>query len=552
MLSRLFAILALIFAISAPAAAQTDDCLRERWFCTDELNAALGPVPEELDRTTPHATLETFVRLSAARDWRSAAHLLDLSGLDVENQAILGPLLAEQLSTVLDRKTVIDWNTITVRPDGLNERENADAPMAGEPRKSLRLWMLDLSTHSASIRLSRVKSGDGEPVWIFSTQTVDDIPALAERYGPSRFELMLPESLREKVGFGLMGWELIGLPLVLILAALIGRLAWKALDAASGRFGAQMTGEILRAIRGPVTVGLATGFAFFVGADAFVFSGLINTVFTPLAWLGVVGSALWLFVNAVEVVLDRVTRFEDTDITQGEAIHARTVATRIAAARRAFLIAVVLIGGGMFLSQTTLFENLGLTLLGTAGALTLVLGFAARRVLGNIMASLQIALNGSAKIGDRIVYKDYLCHVERINFTYVQLRDWDGTRLIVPVEEFVSTDFENWTMKEPAMLRIIKLKFAHQADVEQLRKIFDEIIPELDQDLLGDLDAVKVRVAEQDVFGKDVWFALPCSDPNSSWDMACLAREKIIAAAERIGRENNVAMFPEANPAEAA
>ncbi|WP_247677002.1 MULTISPECIES: mechanosensitive ion channel domain-containing protein [unclassified Leisingera] len=141
-------------------------------------------------------------------------------------------------------------------------------------------------------------------------------------------------------------------------------------------------------------------------------------------------------------------------------VHA--VVTRLAAARRAFVVAAVLIGGGVFLSQSNIFRNLGFTILGTAGTLTLILilGFAARRVLGKIIASLQIALNQSAKIGDRIVYNDYLCHVERINFTYVQLRDWDGIRLIVLVEEFISTPFENWTMKEPKMLRIIKLKCA--------------------------------------------------------------------------------------------
>ncbi len=230
----------------------------------------------------------------------------------------------------------------------------------------------------------------------------------------------------------------------------------------------------------------------------------------------------------------------------------RAMATRIAAARRAFTVAVVIIGGGVFLAQTNVFQNLGLTLLGTAGALTLVIGFAARRVLGNILASLQIAPNQSARIGDRIVYNDYLCHVERINFTYVQLRDWDGTRVIVPVEEFVSTPFENWTMKEPEMLRIIKIKCAHDADVERLRGAFDDIIEELDQDELGDLDRVKVRVAGQDVFGKDVWFALPCADPNTSWDLACLAREKILAFGTKLERRENVEIFPDVRPAEAS
>lgn len=552
MLLRFFYALALsvTLVLSGPAVAQ--DCQLDRWHCTDTINPGLGDAPRDLDRSTPHATLEALVGLSRNGDWDGAAHLLNLTDLPEEEQRRDGPRLARELNTVISRKVVVDWGSIVDRPDGIDERADPDTPLAGQPRKSILLWKIDLPTHTTSIRLNRIKPGGDEPIWVVSSQTVDDIPALFDAFGPSEFERLLPDNLRKQAAFGLMWWEVIALPLVLFAAGVIGRIVWVLLQRAGRHSNRQLVGEVLHAIRGPSAVGAATGFAFYFSSQAFVFSGLVNAFFSPLAWLGLVGSGLWLFVNAVEVVLDRFTNFDDTDITKGQEAHARTVATRIAAARRAFVVAVVLIGGGVFLTQTTLFQNLGFTLLGTAGAITLVLGFAARRVLGNIMASLQIALNGSAKIGDRIVYKEYLCHVERINFTFVQLRDWDGTRLVVPVEEFVSTPFENWTMKEPEMLRIIKLKFSHEADVEELRSIFDNIIPELDQSALGDLDLAKVRVAEQDVFGKGVWFALPCNDPNTSWDVACLAREKIIASANRLAERRNVVMFPDANPAEAA
>jgi hypothetical protein len=138
--------------------------------------------------------------------------------------------------------------------------------------------------------------------------------------------------------------------------------------------------------------------------------------------------------------------------------------------------------------------------------------------------------------------------VERINFTFVQLRDWDGTRIIVPVEEFATTTFENWTVQETAMKRIIKLKFAHGIDVEALRRIFFAVIEDLDHGELGDLDGAAVNVAGQDVFGADVWFSLPCADPNTSWNMACQAREGILAGARKLDQP----VFPEAAAGEAA
>lgn len=532
--------------------AQSEDCDTARWYCVDEFNAGLVERDGLGDQSTPRAAVETLIHRARNAQWTQASHLLDLGGVPQDQRGVVGPELIEQLYIVINRKTVIDWDILLDRPDALDARAGSDEAMAGQPRKSLLLWTVALDDHPAAIRLNRVKPADGDPVWVFSRQTTGDIPALFDKYGPGEIEKLLPDALMQKAALGFMWWEIIGLPILLLASLFTGRLVWKMVDRLAEKAGQNVVQETLKAVRGPSATGAATGFALLVGSGVFVFSGQISTILTPVAWMGVLASMLWLGVNSVEVILDRLTSFEETDLTQRQEEHKRTMATRIAAARRAFIVIVVLIGGGLFLSQTNIFQNLGLTLLGTAGALTLVLGFAARRVLGNIMASLQIALNGSAKIGDRIVYKDYLCNVERINFTYVQLRDWDGTRLVVPVEEFVSNAFENWTMKEPEMLRIIKVKCAHDADVDQLRDAFDRIIDDLDQGELGDLDKVKVRVADQDVFGKDVWFALPCIDPNTSWDLACIAREKLMSEGARIAQETGIDVFPDANPAEAA
>lgn len=553
MIKTLLRFLVPLLLLAAPLAAQDKtSCDSSRWYCVSELNTGLPQPSTLISRETPRATIESLIAAAREDAWAEAAHLLDLSGTPEAQQLAVGTGLARQLETVISRKTVIDWDIILDRPDALDARASSDRAMAGEPRKSLLLWTLELDNRPVAIRLNRIKPKDGAAVWVFSRQTVGNIPDLFARFGPGRFEKMLPDALKENAAFGFKWWEVLGLPLLLALSAGAGWLVWKGTGRAARKVSHQVVTDTLLSIRGPASIGSATLVALAIGSYAFVFSGQISTILPPLAWLGLAGSGLWLAINSVEAVLDRLTSFDETDLTQRQEDHKRTMATRLAAARRAFVVAAVLIGGGIFLSQSNIFQNLGFTILGTAGALTLILGFAARRVLGNIIASLQIALNQSAKIGDRIVYNDYLCHVERINFTYVQLRDWDGTRLIVPVEEFISTPFENWTMKEPKMLRIIKLKCAHNADVDALREAFDEIVSKLDKEELGDPDDAKVRVAGQDVFGKDVWFALPCADPNTSWDIACKAREMIIAAGNRIAEEREIDIFPEVRPAEAA
>ena len=542
----------LIFATPLWAQDKEEACDSAHWYCVEALNVGLPAVPSEIDRETPRATMESLVRAVRRDDWVGAAHLLDLSDIREDRQQQVGTSLIRQLETVISRKTVIDWDKLLDRPDALDATATSERAMAGTPRKSLLLWTLDMEDYPASIRLNRIKAEDGEPVWVFSRHTVQNIPRLYERYGPGRLETMLPDVLTQNTVVDLALWELIGLPVLIVLAIYVARLVWLLTSWVAQRIPSRLAQQMLNSVRGPACVVVSTLFVMVLEAKIFSFSAELTTILVPTAWLGLIGAGLWFVVNCVEVILDHLTKVEETDLTLKEEVHKRTTATRISAARRVFVVAVVLVGGGIFLSQTNVFQNLGLTLLGTAGAVTLVLGFAARSILSNIMSSLQIALNGSAKIGDRIVFNDALCHVERIHFTYVQLRDWDGTRLVVPVTEFVSTPFKNWTMQEPEMLRIVKIKLSHAADVDALRDAFDKVIDEMEDKYIGKRDDACVRVGGQDVLGMEVWFLVPCADPNTSWEAACDAREGIVAEIHKLAEKQGVEYFPQVSAAEAS
>ncbi|MGP6085339.1 mechanosensitive ion channel family protein [Antarctobacter jejuensis] len=537
----------LLLAAIAPlsAQAQSDDA---PWFEVDSLNSGLGPAPASIDRSTPRATMESLLRIptdgpvSASR-----AHLLDLSDIPPEDQTTRGAFLAEQLVSVIHRRAVLDWGQILDRPDALDARQTSNSATAGMKRRSLLVWEIELDGIPAAIRLNRIKPAGGDPVWVVSRQTVQKIPALYDAYGPSGYEEHLPDVLRQTAFWRLMWWEVIGLPLLALLAALAGQGTAVALRRVGRHATRRITTAAFRAARMPLVL-VAVALTLAVGTQTiFVFSGRLNSVLTPLIAAGFVTAALMLIVNVIEVILDQITGFDEMDLTRQQFDEARTRATRIAALRRILVIIVFLFGFGIVLASANLFRTYGFSLLASAGVLTLILGYAARTILTNILASLQIALNQSARIGDRVVYKEALCHVERINFTYVQLRDWDGTRLVVPVSEFASTTFENWTLKEPEMLRVLRFKLAPDTDIDKMRAVFEEVLDELDQAELDDREKSAVRVTGQDAFGIDVWFMVPCRDPNTSWDVACLAREALLSRLSRMEEEEEVTLFPQAS-----
>ena len=532
MTSRLLRLLLALACLcwAAVATAQEDP-----WFALDEINAGMPAVPDTVDRRTPRTALKSFIVAARDRDWATAAHLLDLSDLPAERQPVDGPRLAEQLYELLERKAVIDWQTFLQRPDGLQVRGGQNDSQAGEPRRSLLLRDIDLDPVPAAIRLDRVKVGeDGDPFWIFPRETVDDIDAMHAVYGPKAFERALPEALRQKGPLGLYWWEVLGLPILLAMAIGLGRFVHLTMSWLWRRVGRRrLPSRVLRAVSGPLIVASITTLVSVVTRNIFVFSGQIDLFIGPIVAIGFVAAVLMFIVNVAEAVMDTLMApGDDVDLTAPDHAESRAIATRLNAAKRILVVIVVIVGAGIVLSTADIFRSIGLSLLASAGAFTLVLGFAARDVLGNIMSSLQIALNQSARVGDRIVYDGELCHVERIHMTYVQLRHWEGTRLIVPVKEFVSKDFMNWSMVEPEMLRIIKFKFDPRVDVQHLREVFDRVVEEVAatdvEKRMGDLTQTAVNVAGQDALGLDVWFNVPCNDANTSWEVACDVRERMI------------------------
>ncbi|PRY94933.1 small-conductance mechanosensitive channel [Hasllibacter halocynthiae] len=543
---------ALLLALILPAlfagAAQAQP---EPFFEVDGLNEGLGPPPEDLDRETPQAALESFLRYADEGRWEAAAHLLDLAEVDPAEQSVRGPLLAERLAVVLDRKVVLSWGQLVDRPDGLDARATSDSATAGQVRRSFLLGVLGLGEREVEARLNRLKPGeDADPVWVFSRQTVENVPALYDLYGPSEFERWLPEWAKRDVVAGLAVWELAMLPLVLAVAFGAGALTWRVLRDLGRRMGETIVGDVVEALRWPAAVLVTTLLLDVLTGWLFVFSAAVDTVVEPAVAIGYVLAALLLFMMVFDAILNRLVTFDTGELSDPGEHQRRSWATGLSAIRRIVLVILAVAGIGIVLTVSNVFQGLGLSLLASSTALTIVLGFAARRVLGNIMASIQIALNRSARIGDQILYEDKWCTVERIHFTFVQLKIWTDNRLIVPVEEFVSSGFVNYTLENTEMTRTIRLTLAHGAQLDPLREEFEKLVAE--DDRITDEDECQLRVTDHDALGLTARFQFPVPDPSTGWDVECELREKLLAAAARIEDERGIAMLPEGAAMDAA
>ena len=500
------------------------------YFKQETLNAGLGEPPLGIDRETPQGALETF--LFFLDDPAAQAHLLDLSGIPTDAQADVGPLIASELFEVMDRKVWLDWGSIPDRPDGLNVTASSDDPLAGEPRRSIRLALLDMDERPVPIRLVRIKPGDADPVWVFSAQTVENVPELHNRYGPTAFERAMPESFKREVVAGLDRWEVVALPLVVIGAFLAGLLVHRLCRAISDRAKRNLIGDIAHGIALPLAVVTAAAVGSLVTSKLFTFSAPIDAVLEPAITILVVFAMLLIVVQVIDLALDYALADDVSELEKPENEDRRRFQTNLSAARRVGLVILFMAALGLILMQLNILGGTGITLLGSAGILTLVLAFAGREALSSIMSSLQIAMAKTAKVGDAVLWQGQWAYVEKINFTYVQLKSWDQRRLIVPVSEFTSETFENWTKRDPSLIKAVELRLNHMADVDKLRERFFEWVETRDD--IETPEDCKVLVIDHDASGMLVRFYSNSKDPSTAWEMHCALREAMLKAASEL------------------
>ena len=138
----------------------------------------------------------------------------------------------------------------------------------------------------------------------------------------------------------------------------------------------------------------------------------------------------------------------------------------------------------------------GVSLFASAGVAGLVAGLAARPMLSNLIAGLQIATTQPIRLDDEVVVESQWGRVQEINSTYVVLGLWDLRQLIVPLSYFIEKPFENWTRDSTTLIGSVLFHVSYRVPIEKLRAKVIEIIkasPHWD----GDLAKLQVQEARE-------------------------------------------------------
>lgn len=238
-------------------------------------------------------------------------------------------------------------------------------------------------------------------------------------------------------------------------------------------------------------------------------------------WL--IAAVAWLSVRAVGFIRDLILgRY---DIQQADNLHARRMYTQIRLIERVVVIGVWLLAAAAVLMSFTRVRAVGVSLLASAGAMSIVLGLAAQRTLGNLIAGIQIAIAQPIRLGDAVVVEGEWGWIEEITLTYVVVKIWDLRRLILPISYFVEKPFQNWTRTSADLLGSVYIYADYTLPVQAVREELQRI---LDGSERWDHKVGVLQVVDTTERTMQLRALMSAPDSPTAWDLRCEVREKLI------------------------
>lgn len=253
---------------------------------------------------------------------------------------------------------------------------------------------------------------------------------------------------------------------------------------------------------------------------------LDDAIRTPLMRLFVVAFIAligWISIRIVDMSAARYLQ-NFRDVTEN--FVARKHVTQVRVFKRVTDTVIVIITVSAALMTFDSVRQYGVSLFASAGAAGIIVGLAARPLLSNLIAGLQIAITQPIRIEDAVIIENEWGWVEDIAATYVVIRLWDWRRMVVPLSYFIEKPFQNWTRDTASLIGVIALHVDYRADVPRIRRWLEGAVKEAK---LWDGAVVNLQVIDADSRTIELRALVSARNAPQSWDLRCEMREKLIA-----------------------
>jgi small-conductance mechanosensitive channel len=284
---------------------------------------------------------------------------------------------------------------------------------------------------------------------------------------------------------------------------------------------------VLTATKGPTRLGLlliALAIALPLTALPAETAKILSRVLT-LATICLLG---WVALTALHIGADLYLRRFRIDLADN--LLARKHVTQVRVLERVLEVVIVLVTIGFALLTFDSVRQFGVTLFASAGVAGIIGGLAARPVLSNFFAGIQLAVAQPIRIDDAVSVENESGTIEEITFSYVVVKLWDLRRMVVPLSYFIEKPFQNLTRTGGELIGTVFFYVDHTAPVEAIRNKLSEIAG---QSKLWNGKVLSLQVSDCKETTIELRALVSANNGSALWDLRCEVREKLIDYLQR-------------------
>jgi len=231
----------------------------------------------------------------------------------------------------------------------------------------------------------------------------------------------------------------------------------------------------------------------------------------------------WLTIKIVYILRDAILSRYNVQARDNAA--ARGIHTQMRMLANIVNAVIVLLTISFILMSIPGAGHIGVSILASAGIAGIVIGFAAQKALGNLIAGIQIAIAQPIRLDDVVIIENEWGWIEEINLTFAVVRIWDLRRLVVPISYFLEKPFQNWTRTKAELLGTVLIYADYNIPVKEIRNELSRVLKESP---LWDKKANALQVTNVTEKTVELRALMSAADSSALWDLRCEVREKLL------------------------
>jgi small-conductance mechanosensitive channel len=244
-----------------------------------------------------------------------------------------------------------------------------------------------------------------------------------------------------------------------------------------------------------------------------------------MAIIGLIG---WAAIAALHISADIYLRRYRLDVEDNLLARKHNTQVRVLLRSVDVLLVLFTLGAALMTFQTV--RQYGVSLFASAGVAGIVAGLAARPVLSNLIAGVQLAMTQPIRLEDAVIVENEYGNIEEITSTYVVVRLWDWRRMIVPLTYFIEKPFQNWTRESSTLIGAVLINVDYRAPIGAIRDKAQAIVKASSR---WDGRVFNVAVTDFKHDTMEVRILASAGNSGAVFDLRCEVREKLIDVLQR-------------------